>query len=185
MARRRKRAGRITGTTVRPGGRVGAQIVASAGPRWSEAHEQRFLDELSTHCNVTRAAAAVGFSTVAIYRRRRGDAGFHGRWCEALKLGHLNVETLLLHRATEALTGGLPDPTLMIDPMTVKEALSLWRIHLASVAGGGKPRHGRVRPRTFEEMQSSILARLTAIEQLRAAGADPAVPDDTPGEIAP
>lgn len=166
-----KRRGRVRGgTVIRPGGKVGPQIVESRGPRWTDAHAQRFFDELGAHCNVTRAARAVGFSTVALYARRNNDPGFAERWQVALAQGYVRIELALVQRAGETLTGATPDPALPVAPMTVAEALALLKMHKARVTGEGATRGRRPRPRTLDEVRASIAAKLEAIEVARRAG---------------
>jgi hypothetical protein len=176
MGRRAKRRGKISGTVVRVG-KAGPQVIESRGLRWTDAHEARFLDALSVSCNVTRAARAVGFSTVAIYNRRRRDGGFAERWQTALAQGYAHVEAGLVCRAIEVVDGTAPAPVPhggpAIEAMTFKEAAALLKMHKLAVLGEGKPRGRAPRPRSFEEVRASILTKLLAIEAARASGASP------------
>ncbi len=152
------------GTIVRASGKDGPQRVESDGHRWTDAAEAVFLDHFAASCNVTHAARACGFSTVAIYKRRRGDPGFAERWQAALEQGYARLESILVQRATDALEGFAPDPEVPIPPMTVKEALAVLQLHRASVKGEGARPGWRARPRSLDEMRDSILAKLSALE---------------------
>ncbi len=184
MGRKAKRRSKIPSRIIiRTGGHNGPHL-ADSGSRWTDAHEERFLDELAASCNVTRAAKAVGFSCVAIYRRRRTDAAFAERWQKALAQGYLRIEMALLRRADEAAEGRTPDPRIPIAPMTVKEALSLLKMHSASVTGQGFARGRRAQPRTLDEVRDSILAKLEAIEAARRARGEPGWPGAGAGDDA-
>jgi hypothetical protein len=52
--------------------------------------------------------------------------------------------------------------------MTAADALNVLKLHRASVRGGGAPRPGwPARPRSLEEVRSSILAKLAAFDRAR------------------
>ena len=167
MGKRSRRRVRPSGTVVRAGGKVGPQVIDAGWARWTDAHEAAFLDELSASCNVTRAARAAGFSTNALYRRKRTDPRFAALWQASLVQGYANVEMLLLQRATEALEGRTPDPRDPLEPMTIREAIGLLKMHKASVTGEGTPRGRRPRPRSLDEVRAAILAKLEPIALLR------------------
>lgn len=97
-------AGRI----VRPAKNGGTKVVrvqARGGKvaRWCEAAEERFLDVLGETCNVRAAAAAAGFSTTAIYRRRARWPGFAAAWDAAIGQGYARLEARLVELATDSL----------------------------------------------------------------------------------
>lgn len=154
------------GTTLRAGGKDGPQRIASDGSRWTDQAEALFLDHLGASCNVTASAAAAGFSTEALYRRRRTDPEFADRWQSALEQGYVRLEMMLLHgataRANEPARAELPFPE-----MTVREAIVILQLHRASVKGDGTTRGAgwRARPRRLDEVRDSILAKLAAIDR--------------------
>jgi hypothetical protein len=155
---------------VRRGKAGGPQIVRNGPGSWTDAHEARFLDELAAHCTVKRAAAAVGFSTEAVYRRRNVDPVFAEKWRAALTQGYLQIEMGLIRRANEALgdsAGARPEPANPVVPMTVKEALSLLKLHQLTVTGAGKAYGKRARVRSSDEVRDSILVKLEAIASVR------------------
>ena len=158
------------GSTVKASGKDGPQIIDTTGHRWSDEAEAVFLDGLSASCNVTRSAAAAGFSTAAIYSRARRDPAFKQRWGVALAHGYHRLEALLLQRAAEALEGYAPDPDLPVPPVSFKDAMAILKMHHATVAGDGKRRGSVARPRSLEEVHRSILTKLEAIEAMRLAG---------------
>lgn len=158
------------GSIVRASGKDGPQIVHSKGKRWTDAAEALFLDHLAASCNVKASADAAGFSTVAIYNRRRADPAFATRWQAALEQGYARIEMLLVHRAEQALETGLPNADSPIVTMTVSDALNVLKLHRAAVKGDGARAPGwRARPRSLDEMRDSILAKLEAIEGQRLA----------------
>jgi len=172
------------GSIIRASGKDGPQRIATGGHRWSDAAEALFLDHLAASCNVTHAAGVVGFSTVAIYKRRRSDAGFAARWQAALEQGYARLEISLVQRAIDALAGFAPDPDVPIPPMSVKDALAILQLHRATVRDDGARHPGwRGRPRSLDELRDSILTKLEAIEVARELAAGdtttcPAAPDE-------
>jgi hypothetical protein len=124
-------------------GKDGQQIIAARGHRWTDEDEAVFLDCLAATCNVTLAAEKAGFSTEAIYRRRRRDPGFAERWQAALAQGYARIEIALVRRAADTLEGVAPDPDVPLATLTVRDAVAILR--------------------------GSILAKLEAIEAVRTA----------------
>ena len=158
------------GTILRRSGKDGPQIIASKGKRWTDASEAKFLDALGASCNVRRSAAAAGFSTEAIYRRRRTDPAFAARWQAALEQGYARLEMALVQRANETLAGDLPDPEMPFPDMTVRDAINILQLHRPAVKGEGRRPGWRGRPRSLDEVRASILTKLEAIEAARRAG---------------
>lgn len=150
-------------------GKDGPQIVAVARHRSTDEAEAAFLDQLAATCNVRLSAAAAGFSTVAIYNRRRRDPGFAERWHAALVQGYARIEMALVARAADAMEGLAPDPDTPIPEMTVRDALAVLAQHRAAVTGAGNHPGWRARPRSLDEVRGSILTKLEAIETLRLA----------------
>ena len=146
-------------------GRHSPQRVSTRGHRWSDEAETVFLDHLPATANVTASAKACGFSTQALYSRRRTDSAFLRRWDVALAQGYAHIEALLLQRAIEALEGFAPDPDtpIIIRDMTVKDVLILLGHHRRTIEGGPRSRRQWARPRTLDEMRDSILRKLAAI----------------------
>lgn len=162
------------GEFLRASGKDGPQIVVARRKCWSDRAERVFLDALGASCNVTMAAAAAGFCKTALYRRRRDDPLFAGRWQAALEQGYLRLEMALVRRANELLEGNLgddiADPDVPFADMTVRDAIAILQLHRAAAKREGARLPGwRARPRPLEEMRASILRKLEAIEAQRAA----------------
>lgn len=79
------------------------QVERRAGHRWSAKAEAVFLAELEATCNVMASAAAAGFSTTAVYRRRQSYAAFRSAWEAALDTGYARLEMALVCAATNLL----------------------------------------------------------------------------------
>ena len=179
--RRRPKAPAPAGTCLRGSGKDGPQLIRSAGARWTDEAEVVFLDRLAASCNVSWAAACAGFSTAAVYRRRRRDPGFAERWRAALAQGYARLEAGLVRAACATFATHerpdddegedalfVPDPEIPFLPMTVGEAIAILKLHRASVEGAPARYPGwRGRPRSLEEVHASILAKLQAIEAQR------------------
>lgn len=145
-----------------------AQIIR-AGQRWSRQAETIFLDELAASANVRGAAAAAGFSTTALYQRRRRCAGFAAAWAAALDQGYARVEALLLETAAASLSGMAFDGERAMPAMTVAEAMNLLKLHRAAVKGGPAQRYdARAKPVDMEAVRASILRKIAAIERADA-----------------
>lgn len=155
------------GTNRRAGGKDGPQIIHSRGKRWTEEAEALFLDALAASCNVSWAAQQCGFSTEAIYARRRRDPAFATNWQNALVQGHARIEAGLVAAAIATVEGRAPDPDFPIPPMSVAEMLAVLKLHGPAVHGEGKRPGWRGRPRSLEEVKDSILKKLAAIHRAR------------------
>ncbi len=155
------------GTTIRyEHGRV--KVVATRGHRWSDAAETLFLDALAASANVTSAAEAAGFSTVAIYARRRRDAAFAARWAAAVQEGVARLEVALVRAAADTMEGLEFDSDAPIPRMTVAEATNLWRLHRDQAAGRRDSHPGpAVRLRTMDELRDGIVRKIEAIKATR------------------
>lgn len=157
------------GSSLRASGKDGPQIINSKGKRWTDEAELLFLDALGATCNVTASARAAGFSTEAIHRRRRRDAGFAQRWAAALEQGYVRLETAMIRRATEAMDGLAADPDSVMPPVTFAEAINLLRLHRAGASAERAARGGgsRRRPRSLDEVRRSIMIKLEAVVAMR------------------
>jgi hypothetical protein len=155
------------GTSIRPNGKDGPQVLRTTGKRWSMEAERLFLDHLYATCNVSAAAAHAGFSAAAIYGRRKRDPAFAQAWQTALEHGCLRIETALVRVAADTFEGVAHDPDAPFPPTTVSEALAILKYHRAAVKGEGRRGGWPARPRSLDEMRTSILAKFDAIEAAR------------------
>nr|WP_294813093.1 hypothetical protein [uncultured Sphingomonas sp.] len=160
-----------------------AQVIRATG-RWSQEAEARFLGELAATANVRAAAAAAGFSTTAIYKRRAAWPGFSAAWDAALDQGYARIEALLIAGACDALSGAVavavageaPPPALVGEgpplapaAMSVDQAMNLLRLHRASTRGGAPQRYdAKAKPADLETVRASILRKVAAIERVDA-----------------
>ncbi|MDV3457606.1 hypothetical protein RZN05_11475 [Sphingomonas sp. HF-S4] len=196
MARKAKQAGGAGGTAAAGEGRAvrwaknrNTKIIRTSDARWSVKAEGVFLDELAATANVSAAAAAAGFSTTAIYRRRKMWPEFAEKWQACLDQGYARIETALVELASDSLLGaqvadageggaggegGAADApaagaSIARRAMTIAEAMNLLRLHRASVKGGA-PQHydARAKPPDIEAVRASILRKIEAIERGRA-----------------
>ncbi len=147
-----------------------------SGARWSAAKEARFLETLAATCSVRAAAEAAGVSTTAVYGRRRRWPDFAAAWAEALDHGWHRLEAGLLFAATSRLEGvdavAVEAAAAFAEPMTVDQALTLYKIHRHAVTGAGeKPRHDwRRREMPIEEVRAEVMRRVVALTRERDEG---------------
>ena len=176
MAARRGAGAPPVGRGVRQDKHGKAQVIRATG-RWSQEAEARFLGELAATANVRAAAAAAGFSTTAIYKRRAAWPGFRAAWDVALDQGYARIEALLIAGACEALSGveavaGAGDGPPLVAGMSVDQAMNLLRLHRASARGGAPQRYdARAKPVDLGAVRASILRKVAAIERADARAA--------------
>lgn len=152
------------GEILRASGKDGPQLVRSRGHRWTEEAEEIFLDSLAASNNASWSAEQCGFSTEAIYARARRDPAFAERMALARAMGHGRVDELLARAAEDFLAGRARDPNSPMPPMTVQDAIAIVKLHRAGQAGEGARRPAwPARRRSLEEVQASILKKLSAI----------------------
>jgi hypothetical protein len=154
---------------VRLSKREGAQIVRAGEGRWSPAAEADFFAWLAAGFGVAHAARQIGFSTVALYKRRLSDPDFSARWAVVRAEGLARNDGLLIDSVPRALdpevmaaADGLPTPS-------IAEAIQIQRLYRRDPESG-EPR-GRggwpARPRSLAEVHTSILKKLSAIARVR------------------
>ena len=154
------------------------QVIRTTGRRWSQVAETAFLEELAATANVRAAAAAAGFSTTAIYRRRMKWPGFAAAWEACLAQGVARIETQLIELASDSLRQVAIAGDKATPAMSVDQAMNVVRLHRASVHGGKPQRYNhRERAPDIEAVRASILRKIAAVERAaaredaRAAGA--------------
>lgn len=148
------------------------QVIRAGAKRWSQAAERAFLEELAGTANVRAAAAAAGFSTTTLYRRRSLWPGFAAEWDACLEQGYVRIEAMLIELATDSLRPpgepieGDDDPARR---MSVAEAMNLLKLHRAAVRGGSAQRYdARARAPDMDAVRASILRKIEAIERADA-----------------
>lgn len=151
------------------------QIVAASPKRWSPTAEMNFLSELAASCNVRRAAAAAGFGTITVYKRRMADAGFAEQWARALDTGYARLELAVVEAANDTLDDVKFEPDRPIPKMTVFEAIHVLQLHKRTVKQGGRNGSGwRLSPADPAAARASILKKVAALRRARASRRAPA-----------
>lgn len=150
------------------------QVERRVGHRWSAKAEAVFLAELEATCNVMASAAAAGFSTTAVYRRRQSHAAFRSAWEAALDTGYARLEMALVCAATNLLApvpvadGGADDASgaVPFGGMTAREALQVLRLHRYGARGGAPQRFDwRAKPADPDATRAEILRKLDIVER--------------------
>lgn len=149
-------SGRGEELVVRKSKRHGVQLVKASAGRWSAAAERHFLAAL-THSGCVRAAAqACGFSTNALYYRKKHYPDFAARWRAAEAEAGERVPALLTAAAIAALDPEIEDADL--PPVSIGEALHICRMKGFGGAGRAEPEE------PIEVVRARVLAKLDAIE---------------------
>lgn len=138
--------------------------------QWCEETEERFLDALATSCNVGAACEEAGVARVTVYRQRRNRADFALKWQAALEQGYARLELALVEAANCALSADEVPEGSPVAPMSADTALRVLQLHRASATGQGKRTGRHALPKRLEEVQNSILQRITAIQRHREGG---------------
>lgn len=173
------------GRVVRQARNRKTQVIRTGGKRWSQAAEQRFLEELAATANVRAAAEAAGFSTTAIYQRRMRWPGFAAEWQACLEQGYARIEAQLVALATDSLRREPVTGEAAGKAMSVAEMMNLLKLHRASVKGGAPQRYdARALPPDIEAVRASILRKIDAIERGGDAKAPGAGPGPGDGDLA-
>jgi hypothetical protein len=161
--------------------RHGRQLVRAGVGRWSKKAEEAFLSELAACANVRRSAAAAGFSTNTMLKRKRRDPRFAAAWDEAIAIAGTRVDAYLVETADRTF-----DPANAADigdapKMTVAEAIKfsqLTQARSAKAAAGKAQTSGRgwivgedwgtpeEEEQRTEEIRARILDRLDRIREL-------------------
>lgn len=150
------------------------QMVAASPKRWSPTAEAVFLSELAASCNVRRAAAAAGFGTITVYKRRMGDPGFAEQWARALDTGYARLELAVVEAANDTLDGVKFETDRPIPQMTVYEAIHVLQLHKRTVKNGGRNGSGwRLTAADPDKARASILKKVAALRRAREAARDP------------
>ena len=162
---------RLRGDEVVRSSKAGRPCVVRAGPgRWSVASERAFLAELTASANVSAAARAAGVSAQAAYNRRRLWPAFAAAWDAAKAEGYVRIEMLLIHAATATLDAEPTVEACEAPPMSVEQAMNLFKLHRASVQGGAAQRYGwRLQEPDIEEVRAEILRKVAALEKARGS----------------
>lgn len=151
---------------IRQSKREGTQIVRAGEGRWSPEAEEIFFGWLGAGWGVRRAAKEAGFSTNALYRRRRLHPDFGARWAEAKGDSVERNDLLLLDSIQWALDPEAVEAAENLPRPTISEAIRIQRLY-RTPAGAGKAREAEPeRPRRdVKEVIEQISARLAEIKR--------------------
>ncbi len=149
--------------------------------RWfGKEKRARFLDELESSCNVTRAAAAAGVCRESAHRLRRTNPAFAAEWTLAIDAGCERIRAELLARAL-----GTADPAdndehpgdadrtyIPSEPMSDEMKLKVLQICRAAKEGRmhNPTRRYPLGSRSPEEALASFIAKLERVERDAAGG---------------
>jgi hypothetical protein len=149
--------------------REGTQIVRAGEGRWTPEAEEIFFAWLGAGHGVRRAAKEAGFSTNAVYARRRLHPDFAARWAEAKGDGLERNDLLLIDSVQWSLDPEAVEAAENLPRPTIAEAIRIQRLYRqggeSGVGGGG--RAWPARPRSLDEVRDSILTKLGAIARRR------------------
>lgn len=163
------RAGKGPGLVARRSKRHGVQLVQAGEGRWSVEADAAFFAALGRTACVRRAAAACGFSTNALYKRREAYPEFAERWRAVEEEAKQRIPALLAAATIASL-----DPDSAAGPdgkgkgggrlprINVDQAIAISRLKGSGGQGGGQGRRGHVsRVATDEEVREALTKRLT------------------------
>jgi hypothetical protein len=110
--------------------RVGAE-------RWGRRKEELFFAELAATANVTRAAAAAGVSTQAIYNRRLKHALFRAKWEAVVRTARSSIDLYLVEEAKKTFE---PEACGLIMPsspsVSIDQAIKIAQLNSRSKGDG-------------------------------------------------
>jgi hypothetical protein len=130
---------------VRVSKREGAQVVRAGAGRMSERDKGAFLGHLRRTGTAAHAAAAAGFSTTALYNRRKKDPRFAEQWREAKEDGCRRVSLGLLDAAEAALDPERDAAAEGLPVVSVSEAIAILKVHRFDRGDGVAGRRSRGR----------------------------------------
>ncbi|UUL82106.1 hypothetical protein [Sphingomonas qomolangmaensis] len=146
---------------------------------WTETKRRRFLNALATSCNVQQSARSIGMTKNGAYALRGRDAGFAAAWSEAMQMGAVRLEEVLLENALAAAERLTREGPLSFDetaepideapaqPLTADE-IRLMLFLLTRHADGHKGlRHigGRAHRATREETNAVLKRKLDSLDR--------------------
>lgn len=157
---------------VRHSKREGSQIVRIGEGRWSPEAEEDFFAWLVAGYGVRHAARSVGFSTVALYKRRAKDPDFAKRWNQAREEGKLRNDGLLIDAVPLALDPDVIEAAEDLPRPTIAEAIQIVRMYQPPAERAGEKRRRGSEPecpvRPAEEIFDELSERVAEIKRERA-----------------
>lgn len=136
---------------------------------FGEAKRQIFLDHLAQCANVKAAAGAAGVGVTTVYDARRREPLFAQQWDEAVEIGYLTIEALLMERAATGGAGAyVPGETEVPGPEALDVPLALDMLRIRRTARPPR-RHGGppLRRASEKETVEAILAQFEVLKKRR------------------
>ena len=144
----------------------GAELVRAGEGRWNSEAEQVFFAWLGAGWGVRRAAKEAGFSTNALYARRRLHPDFAARWAEAKSDWLERNDLLLIDSVQWSLDPEAVEAAEALPRPTISEAISIQRLYRTPAGAKAAPAAEPERPRRdVNELIDLISGRLEQIEQ--------------------
>lgn len=146
---------------VRPDGK----LIKGSEARWGKRAQEAFLAELTMSANVKRAAAAAGFSTQAVYKRRLKDRHFAAAWDAAIETGKARVQAYLVEAATRTFD---PDELPIGEDRELPTVSISEAINIAKLKAAGPPPPTGDEPideDQFKEIRERILDKLQRLRE--------------------
>jgi len=140
----------------------GDQLIRAGAGRWNAKAEALFFAALERTACVESAAAACGFSTNALYKRREAYPEFAGAWDMALDRGRARIPDLLGAATLASLDPGAPPPPRglrRLPKVNVDQAIRISKMHAPS-AGRRKPADPRDHQRREAERHAALTVKL-------------------------
>jgi len=145
--------------------RHGDKLVRAGAGRWNARAEAVFLAELRRTGCVRWAAAACGFSTTGLHKRRGIYADFAARWAAAEAEAKERIPALLSAAAIASFDPEVADADL--PRVNVDQAIQIARLKCSGGAAGGGD---RFKEPPIEEVRDEVLRRIAAIRRHREKG---------------
>jgi hypothetical protein len=155
---------------VRRSKREGSQIVRAGEGRWSPESEEDFFAYLVAGFGVRYSARAVGFSTVALYKRRAADPDFKARWDGAREEGRARNDALMIDAVPLALDPAVIEAAEDLPRPTIAEAIQIVRMYQPPPQGAAERRRLGSEPprRSAKEIFDELAARVAEVKQEEA-----------------
>jgi hypothetical protein len=165
---------------VRVSKKHGAQLVKVGKGRWGPKAEKAFLAELARTACTRRAAAACGFSTTALYKRKEKYPDFAARWDSVEERAKARIFGFLVSSTIATFDPEIEGEEL--PTVTIAEGIRIYQLKgPASPLGSGPKlkrgsalRYGPPVP-GIEEVRANILRKLDAIEAHEARNTSPSL----------
>lgn len=145
-----------------------AQIVRVGEGRMTPEDEETFFVHLAAGFGVRHSARVIGFSTTALYSRKRKDPAFEARWKQAREEGLERNDSLLIDAVPLALDPEIIAAVEDAPRPSIAEAIRIVSLYRPRGSSGGGGRNVPPAP-SIEAVRDDVLERLRAIRRHRAA----------------